>query len=510
MHRATPSSSTQASSSTHRSRRTRITRAQLLQRLETLGRPSKPLPIELPLPPADPSASGSKRKLDSDSQPGPSKRPRTSSVSESRRQAPPSSAHRSEPASVSHRRPNATTEDGELIEEPPTSRDDNTTTDNIPIRRPRRHPIQVLGVAHFSGMHERYFKEGVQLKNSGQARTMANERPDSPSYRKLVNPPPTNSSYHQYGNLMSRLECLEAVLDFCYAYWAKDFWHKKVDRYAWRGLQPFLAFTRAHWEQDAVDDREKALLGLLYMIEASVLSNKLRESARPIDSDNRALLCRLQKQFVEDEKKSSDKSKSSDGSESLATPPMLPSPASISSNGSTPPGKKAEETQPTPAAPRKGMPVALRNPEEVWQDLAVPDKYYTEVNWRQVRARKSESEGILGMMQCLTLAQDLFNLPMLAKLYPRTYKRILNTTFTATDEFHPDIEDEQGELFWPGQVMVNSGGVAWYCAVGKAMLKELGRENGYRGIDGAIDRKDLDGRDLHFKVALPAPWGELR
>ena len=120
----------------------------------------------------------------------------------------------------------------------------------------------VLG-QHFEGMYERYYSSGMHLKCSGQLRTMANERPDSSSYRPLPYPPPTSSPYHKYGNLMSRLECLEAIIDFCYAFWAKDFWHKKVDRNAWRGLQPFLAFTRAHWEQDAVDDREKALLGLL-------------------------------------------------------------------------------------------------------------------------------------------------------------------------------------------------------------------------------------------------------
>lgn len=304
---------------------------------------------------------------------------------------------------------------------------------------------------------------------------------------------------------MSRLECLESIIDFCYAFWAKDFWHKRVDRNAWRGLQPFLAFTRAHWEQDAVDDREKALLGLLYMFEACVLSNKLRESARSIDYDNRVLICRLQKQFVEDEqRKAAEKSKATDGSESLATPPMLPSPASISSTDSTPPSKEPETNEPATATV-KGMPIALRNPDEVWE-IAVPENYYTEVNWKQVRMRKSESEGIMGLVHTLHLAQEHFTLPILAKLYPRTFKRILNTTYSATDEYHPDIEDEDGELFWLGQVM--AGGVAWYCAVGKAMLKEFSKEYGYRSIDGAISKRDMDFRELQYKVAAPPPWGE--
>lgn len=255
------------------------------------------------------------------------------------------------------------------------------------------------------------------------------------------------------------------------------------------------------------------------MIEASVLSNKLRESAKSNDHDNKILICRLQKLYVEDEQKKekgADKSKAIDGSASLATPPMLPSPASISSNGSTPPGKKAEDVQPPPttAAPRKGkdggMPIALRNPDEVWSDKPVPDNYYTEVNWSQVRMRKSESEGIIGVMQSLTLAQEHFTLPILAKLFPRTFKRILNTTYNATDEYHPDIEDEDGELFWPGQVMVNAGGIAWYCAVGKAMLKEFSKEYGYRSIDGAVSRRDIDFRELHYKVPTPMAWGDLR
>ena len=256
-----------------------------------------------------------------------------------------------------------------------------------------------------------------------------------------------------------------------------------------------------------------------YMLEASVLGNKLRESAKHIDYDNKALICRLQKQYVEAERekdKGGDKSKPSDGSESLATPPMLPSPASMTSSaGSTPPGKSVEEAQPAPptAAPTKdkakgGMPVSLRNPDEVWSDLAVPDTYFTEVCWTQVRQRKSESEGIIGVMQSLTLAQEHFTLPIMSKLYPRTFARVLNTTYTATDEYHPEIEDEEGELFWPGQVM--TGGIAWYCAVGKAMLKEFSKEYGYRSIDGAISRRDMDFRELHHRVHTPLAWGDPR
>ena len=49
------------------------------------------------------------------------------------------------------------------------------------------------------------------------------------------------------------------------------------------------------------------------------------------------------------------------------------------------------------------------------------------------------------------------------------------------------LEDEEGELFWPGQ-LITGGGMGWVCLMGKAMLKEFGRELGYQGLEGIIPK----------------------
>lgn len=82
-------------------------------------------------------------------------------------------------------------------------------------------------------------------------------------YRPLANPPPTNSSYHKYGNTIARLETLEALIHFAYAFWAKDVERGKMNRATWRSMQPFYTLCKRKWAQDAADDREKALIGLM-------------------------------------------------------------------------------------------------------------------------------------------------------------------------------------------------------------------------------------------------------
>lgn len=90
---------------------------------------------------------------------------------------------------------------------------------------------------------------------------------------------------------------------------------------------------------------------------------------------------------------------------------------------------------------------------------------------------------------------------------------MIHSTFSSHDEHEPDIEDDDGELFWPGQ-LVTGQGLGWVCTMGKAMIKELGKEFGYRGIDGIIPKPpNSEGEGdattpavpLHASTPLSAP-----
>jgi len=67
------------------------------------------------------------------------------------------------------------------------------------------------------------------------------------------------------------------------------------------------------------------------------------------------------------------------------------------------------------------------------------------------------------------------------------------STLTPQDEHEPDMEDDEGELLWPGQCVTGEG-IGWVCLMGRAMVKEFGKEFGYRGIDGIIPKPDTDER----------------
>ena len=55
------------------------------------------------------------------------------------------------------------------------------------------------------------------------------------------------------------------------------------------------------------------------------------------------------------------------------------------------------------------------------------------------------------------------------------------------------MEDEEGELFWPGQCVTGEG-LGWVCLMGRSMLREFGREVGYRGVEGLEEDTGI-GRD---------------
>lgn len=87
----------------------------------------------------------------------------------------------------------------------------------------------------------------------------------------------------------------------------------------------------------------------------------------------------------------------------------------------------------------------------------------------------------------MTESQRTLTLPIMAKHFPRTFARMMYTSLSASDEIEPDIEDEEGELFWPGQLVAGEG-IGWVCTMGKAMIKEFAKGYGYVGLEGVIPK----------------------
>lgn len=106
---------------------------------------------------------------------------------------------------------------------------------------------------------------------------------------------------------------------------------------------------------------------------------------------------------------------------------------------------------------------------------------------------KDAIEGQNAAAHCMRFAQLHVSLPALREHFPRTFGRMVFSTLTAQDEHEPDMEDDEGELFWPGQCVTGEG-LGWVCLMGRAMVKEFGKEFGYKGIEGIIPKPDDDRR----------------
>jgi len=190
---------------------------------------------------------------------------------------------------------------------------------------------------------------------------------------------------------------------------------------------------------------------------------------------------------------------------SQATPPMLPSPASIApansanstpttrdggtpnTNASTPahlavPYPPNQSIIPTPLLPDRLHGLSI--PAHVMAAMA--DVTVT-AGPQLVQNLKNQTSGTIAAAWCMTTSQNTLNLPILSRFFPNTFARVIHTTLAPIEEHEPDFEDEEGELFWPGQ-SVTGEGLGWVCLMGKAMIKEFGKTYGYRGIDGVVPK----------------------
>ena len=105
---------------------------------------------------------------------------------------------------------------------------------------------------------------------------------------------------------------------------------------------------------------------------------------------------------------------------------------------------------------------------------------------------RSHTQTVHDSSEAMRKASINLTLPILAKHYPRTFARMIHTTYSADDEYQPDFEDDEGELYWPSQFITGSG-IGWLCHMGRGMVREFGRDFGYMGQEGLLSKDDEAG-----------------
>ncbi|KAG6918706.1 hypothetical protein DXG01_012191 [Tephrocybe rancida] len=492
------------------------TRDQLLKSLEIIGPLHTPLPPTLPPSPPvsrsnSPAPPSTKRKYDAPSESEHPKRLRmTPALSE--RPPQPQAVHLRVPPHISRNEP---CEDGEVREDPPVASSSRIPVapgiaipNAVPIRRPRRGRMDIK---HHDAIHDKYHNAGRLLKYSGDSRFWSTFAVGKKEYKPLANPPPPNSMYHKYGGLIARLELVDALVCFTYAIWNRDYARKTCYRNSWSTIEAFLAWCKQKWLSEEVIDAERSFIGLITMIEGFIHVRKMAYLAHnQLDRD----VLKLYEDMRADVDKAATKAEQAPLPSNLglpqkpqATPPMLPSPESIA---------PANSANSTPTTRDEGTPTSLPPPGPSAQQRAphlpgqqtirgrlLPHRYRdvpipadtmdamlsvtSTVSLPFLQNIREQTIGTTAAAHCLRESQTTLNLTTLVRFFPTTFARVINTTLLPTEEYEPDIEDEEGELYWPGQAITGEG-LGWVCLLGKAMIKEFGKAYGYKGVDGVVPK----------------------
>ena len=196
------------------------------------------------------------------------------------------------------------------------------------------------------------------------------------------------------------------------------------------------------------------------------------------------------------------------GSGSVNTPTMLPSPASASSVNSTPTMANRSPVNPGPpnqSQPSSSVPSQLtpNTPQSssTHPPSQIPAAFPLMLQPETITAFRNQNLAIHAAQWCSHLASQHISIPILMRHFPTTWARIAGSNLSADEEHEPDIEDDEGELYWPGQSQIGEG-LGWVCLMGKSMVKEFGKGIGYLGIDGVIRKEDvIRGRDVRRTAA---------
>ena len=134
-------------------------------------------------------------------------------------------------------------------------------TPYIPVRRPRRGRPDP---AELERLHDYHHKAARKFKYSGDARFWSTYPSNAKFFKPLANPPPPGSAYHTYGELMSKLELLEALIGFVYAMWIQDYSRNRCADSSWASTAQFITWTKQKWQNDKnLDQRQSMFFSLM-------------------------------------------------------------------------------------------------------------------------------------------------------------------------------------------------------------------------------------------------------
>ncbi|KAH8119450.1 hypothetical protein DFH11DRAFT_1501327 [Phellopilus nigrolimitatus] len=481
----------------------KITRERLLRSLQIIGTIPAPLPPELPpSPPASrstspatlPSVSSSKRKLDTSGDTDSAKRPRTGKHAAASGSAPTpsssvtsvvSSSTSSETALSSVPSTNdKTKEAGKSSAVAGASTAGDASTRALTVYEPVRRPRHGRDTLDFRAMHKMFYAQARQFKYSGEARFLSTYPQSHAYYRPLKEPPAKSTPYHTHGGLMALLESLEGLLCFVYAAWCQDHSYSGPFNDAWETIPSYLHWCKQNWKGYVREEsvREKSFLGLIHMIAGFTHQRIVRYKLSPaLDYKSKQYLTE-----IEEAAKAQAAAETARPTNAKATPPekSLPSPdTDAASANSTPanPGNStpanASENRNDEAKRNGNKQPPTRPPAEGDPTISVKQSYISSAK-RLVSQQAAASEEMRNSEKNLSL-------PTMREHFPRTFGRMVCSTLSAEEEYEPDMEDADGELFWPSQC-VTGDGIAWVCLMGRAMVREFGREIGYTSMDGII------------------------
>lgn len=134
-----------------------------------------------------------------------------------------------------------------------------------------------------------------------------------------------------------------------------------------------------------------------------------------------------------------------------------------------------------------GFPRASNGDRATEQMKLAASKVTVEVSPHMMNHLHNQTQWLLQAQTCLKASETTLNLPKLAKSFPVTFARMIHSSLGPDEEYQPDMEDEEGELYWPGQC-ISGEGLGWVCLMGKAMISELGKDIGYIGLQGVIPK----------------------
>jgi hypothetical protein len=204
-----------------------------------------------------------------------------------------------------------------------------------------------------------------------------------------------------------------------------------------------------------------------------------------------------------------------------ATPPMLPSPASITTSNSansTPTGRSTGTPNAAgpSAPPSSSIPLGSQIPRRMAESLIrkgrdkhISPEAASAISKITIPIEPSMVQDMLDVVQqfsqtrsCFGNAQTL-TMHTMSRHFPKTYSRIVSSLLNAQEEHEPVFGDDESELFWPPPP-ATAEGLGWVCLMGRAMTREFGEAYGYKGEDGLIEKPKPDETSSRHSSARPS------